>query len=175
MRVHTCYFCSGPVYPGHGMMFVRNDAKEFRFCRSKCHANFKMKRNPRKVRWTKAFRKATGKEMTIDSTLQFAARRHVPTRYNRELLSTTIKAMKRIEEIRDKRQKAFFKKRMTGKKEQQLMEDALVVDRDEGRMKEKKEKTEKKEEKKEEEEKEKTKIPVLLRKKQRAVQRMEMD
>ncbi|KAG4300766.1 hypothetical protein PCANB_002876 [Pneumocystis canis] len=120
MRIYTCYFCSGPIYPGHGIMFVRNDAKEFRFCRSKCHKNFKMKRNPRKVAWTKAFRKARGKEMSIDTTLAFAARRNVPIRYNRDIVANTLKAINRISEIRTRREHVFHKHRMAGNKEKLL-------------------------------------------------------
>jgi len=109
-------------------MFVRNDAKEFRFCRSKCHKAFKQRRNPRKLKWTKAFRKAAGKELAVDSTLTFAARRNVPVRYNRDLVSTTLKAMARVEEIRQKRERAFFKNRMKGNKERQIELDKKLVE-----------------------------------------------
>ncbi|CAO3592865.1 unnamed protein product [Absidia cylindrospora] len=123
MHISRCYFCSGPCYPGHGTMFVRNDSKTFRFCRSKCNKNFKMKRNPRKVRWTKAFRKASGKEMVIDSTFEFEKRRNVPVRYDCNFMSTTLKAMKRVQEIRAKRERAFFKNRMAGNKEIEKADD----------------------------------------------------
>ncbi|KAI9498635.1 ribosomal protein L24e-domain-containing protein [Zychaea mexicana] len=127
MHIDRCYFCSGPCYPGHGTMFVRNDSKTFRFCRSKCHKNFKMKRNPRKVRWTKAFRKASGKEMVIDSTFEFEKRRNVPVRYDRNLMATTVKAMKRVQEIRAKRERVFYKNRMSGNYDKEKADDIRVV------------------------------------------------
>jgi len=91
------------MYPGHGVTFVRNDCKIFRFCKSKCHAAFKKKKNPRKVRWTKAFRKASGKELAVDPSFEFEKRRNVPVKYDRELWTKTVDAMKKVEEIRQKR------------------------------------------------------------------------
>lgn len=107
---------------------MRNDAKAFRFCRSKCHTNFKMKRNPRKLGWTKAFRRAHGKEMTVDSTLAFAQRRNVPVRYNRELVAKTVAAMERIGEIRGKRERQFYRERMRGQRKRELEADRKLVE-----------------------------------------------
>ena len=69
--------------------------------------------------------------MIVDTTLQFAARRNVPIRYNRELVSTTIKAMERVSEIRARRERAFYKKRMAGNKERQRALDKKLVEENE--------------------------------------------
>lgn len=104
-----------------------------------------MKRNPRKVGWTKAYRyyftvrhtgihtlitlrAAHGKELKVDSTLKFAQRRNVPVRYNRDLVATTLKAMARVEEIRQRRERAFYKERMRGNKERQREADKKLVE-----------------------------------------------
>ncbi|TYG52688.1 hypothetical protein ES288_D09G048600v1 [Gossypium darwinii] len=120
MRLEKCWFCSSTVYPGHGIQFVRNDAKIFRFCRSKCHKNFKMKRNPRKVKWTKAYRRLHGKDMTHDSTFEFERKRNRPERYDRNLAENTLKAIKKIDKIRSDRASDHIKNRLkTGKVQRQ--------------------------------------------------------
>lgn len=48
-----------------------------------------MKRNPRKVRWTKAFRKSAGKELAVDPAFEFEKRRNVPVVYNRATWTKT--------------------------------------------------------------------------------------
>ncbi|KAK5937824.1 hypothetical protein PMZ80_009953 [Knufia obscura] len=132
MRIENCHLCSRPIYPSKGITFIRNDARTFRFCRSKCHKNFKMKRQPRKLKWTKTHRALRGKEMIVDQNLllsQFAKKRNAPVKYDRTLVNATLKAMERIEEIRARRERVFTRRRLSGKsiRDRKRMEDAKVV------------------------------------------------
>lgn len=84
----------------------------FKFCRSKCHKAFKKRKNPRKTKWTKAFRKTAGKELTVDPSFEFEKRRNVPIKYSRELWSKTVGAVKRVNEIREKRSGLYVMERL---------------------------------------------------------------
>lgn len=102
----------------------------FKFCRSKCHAAFKKKKNPRKVKWTKAYRKTVGKELAIDPSFEFEKRRNVPLIYNREKWVKTVDAMKKIESIRQRRTNAHIMQRLRKGRELETERDIKEVQRD---------------------------------------------
>ncbi|VDN42076.1 unnamed protein product [Dibothriocephalus latus] len=123
MRILRCWFCSGPVYPGHGITFVRNDSKEFVFCRGKCHKAFKHKRAPRKTKWTKTYRKMARKELSDDFAQTFERKRNTALRYSRDNLLTTcmsfdsllmsvVNAINSVVAIKNKRESLFVTKRL---------------------------------------------------------------
>lgn len=102
----------------------------FKFCRSKCHAAFKKKKNPRKVKWTKAYRKTVGKELAIDPSFEFEKRRNTPVKYNRELWNNAIEAMKKVEMIKDRRQNLHIMQRLRKGRELERERDIKEVQRD---------------------------------------------
>ena len=48
----------------------------------------------------------------LDKTCDFEKRRNIPVRYDRDLMACTIKAMKRVQELRAKRERKFYKDRV---------------------------------------------------------------
>jgi len=66
--------------------------------------------------------------MVVDTTLTFAARRHVPTRYSRELVAKTLNAMQRVEEIKARRERIFYKNRMAGNKQREREANKKLVE-----------------------------------------------
>merc|ERR1712119_275914 len=92
--------------------------------------NFKRKKNPRKAKWTKAFRKSAGKELAVDPSFEFEKKRNVPVKYDRELWQNTINAMQRVEEIKNKRQAHHIFQRMKLAKKIQKAKDIKEVERD---------------------------------------------
>ncbi|MDG6996501.1 MAG: 50S ribosomal protein L24e [Nitrososphaerota archaeon] len=56
-----CSFCGRSIALGMGIMYVRNDAATFWYCSSKCRKNSsKLKRDPRKLKWSRATTKVKG-------------------------------------------------------------------------------------------------------------------
>ncbi|HJX23864.1 MAG TPA: 50S ribosomal protein L24e [Candidatus Bathyarchaeia archaeon] len=57
-KAHRCSFCGNEFPSGTGSMYVKNDGAIFWFCSSKCNkCLLKLKRDPRKLKWTSYYRK----------------------------------------------------------------------------------------------------------------------
>ncbi len=58
MEKRICSFCGNEIEVGTGKMYVRRDGKVLYFCSRKCEKNMlELKRNPRKLKWTKYYQK----------------------------------------------------------------------------------------------------------------------
>lgn len=62
-----------------------------------------------------------------DNSFEFEKRRNEPVKYQRELWNKTIDAMKRVEEIKQKRQAKFIMNRLKKNKELQKVQDIKEV------------------------------------------------
>ena len=70
-----------------------------------------MKRNPRKVKWTKAYRALQGKDLRGDAVFNFERRRNRPLKYNRTLVRSTLTAIVKLDSIRTRRSNRFYENR----------------------------------------------------------------
>jgi len=62
MRKYRCSFCNKEIEPGTGILYVKLDGTKLYFCSSKCRKNMlKLKRDPRKLKWTGFYVKSIGK------------------------------------------------------------------------------------------------------------------
>jgi|TARA_B100000959_G_C14666801_1_gene494745 large subunit ribosomal protein L24e len=58
-----CTFCGDDIIASYGITYIRNDGVIQHFCSSKCRKNTqKLKRDPRKYKWTAAYQKPQSKK-----------------------------------------------------------------------------------------------------------------
>jgi large subunit ribosomal protein L24e len=132
MRIEKCWYCSANIYPGHGTIFVRNDARVFRFCKKKCRCLFMRRINPIKVKWTKISRKFAGKELAEDKVLEFETRLTEPRIYDREDMAARLAAIPRVLELRKKREDFFIKNRILTGQEKSKADDLVYIEKHQG-------------------------------------------
>lgn len=132
MRIEKCWFCSSNIYQGHGTVYVRNDAKAFRFCRSKCRKLFERRVNPRRVKWTKIARKVGNKELCNDPVLAFEHRLNEPRIYDRLEVEKTLSSIPKILEVRKRREDHFIRDRILTGQEMNKESDLEYIERHAG-------------------------------------------
>merc|ERR1711915_30753 len=57
MKIQLCSFSGYKIQPGRGKTMVRTDGRVMVFLSSRCEAAYRLKKNPRKIRWTVLYRR----------------------------------------------------------------------------------------------------------------------
>ena len=63
------------------------------------------------LKWTKAYRRAKGKDLVKDEVLSFEKQRDTPLKYSREVWDNTVESMKKMNEIKHRREAQDIKNR----------------------------------------------------------------
>lgn len=71
-----------------------------------------------------------GKELAIDPSFEFEKRRHTPLKYDRQTWTKAIEAMKKVEQIKQKRQATYIMQRLRKGREIEQERDVKEVQRD---------------------------------------------
>jgi large subunit ribosomal protein L24e len=67
--------------------------------------------------------------MAVDSTFDFEKRRNRPVKYDRDLMSKTILAMKKVETIQKAREQRFFENRMQDAKAEKKKQARVEIEK----------------------------------------------
>lgn len=70
-----------------------------------------------------------GKELSVDPAFEFEKRRNVPVKYNREMWTKAVEAMKKAEAIKQKRQSHYVMQRLRKGREIEQERDVKEVER----------------------------------------------
>jgi len=73
------------------------------------------------------FRKLAAKELTVDPCFEFEKRRNVPVKYDRELWSKTIDAIKKVNEIKERRERHYVMERLRKGTQREIHNDVRDV------------------------------------------------
>lgn len=65
--------------------------------------------------------------MAVDPSFEFERRRNIPVKYDRQLWTKTVEAMKKIESIKQRRQNNHIMQRLRKGREQEILRDVKEV------------------------------------------------
>merc|ERR1712008_279149 len=70
-----------------------------------------------------------GKELAVDSTFEFEKRRNRPVKYDRHLVGKTLRAMQKVQTIKEAREERYFANRMKDAKKEQKKQARVEIEK----------------------------------------------